>query len=44
MSKLRILLKNLKTCVFTTFPLKTMRYNMLKKHISQKNTEIWGNR
>ena len=39
-----ILLKNLQTFVFTTSPLKTLRYNMLKKHISQKNTEIWGNR
>ena len=44
MSRLPILLKNLQTFVFTISPLKTMRYNMLKNHISQKNTEIWGNR
>ena len=44
MRKLRILFKNLKTSVFTISPLKTLRYNMLKKIISQKHTEIWGNR
>ena len=40
----QIPLKNLQTCVFTISPLKTLRYNMLKKNISQKHTEIWGNR
>jgi hypothetical protein len=44
MRKMQILLKNLQNFVFTISPLKTLRYNMLKKHISQKNTEIWGNR
>ena len=43
MKALRIPLKNLQTSVFTISPLKTLRYNMLKKHISQKNTKIWGN-
>ena len=37
MRKLQILIKNLPTAVFTISPLKTLRYNMLKKHISQKN-------
>ena len=37
MRKMRILLKNLQNSVFTISPLKTLRYNMLKKHISQKN-------
>ena len=36
MRKPRILTKNLQTSVFTISPLKTMRYNMLKKKISQK--------
>ena len=40
MRKKRILLKNLQTSVFTTSPLKTMRYNMLKKHISQKTLKF----
>ena len=44
MTKLRILIKNLQTFVFTISPLKTLHYNMLKKNISQKHTEIWGNR
>ena len=44
MRKQRILIKNLQTSVFTISPLKTLRYNMLKKNISQKHTEIWGNR
>ena len=44
MRKLRTLIKNLQTFVFTISPLKTLRYNMLKKNISQKHTEIWGNR
>ena len=44
MRKQRILIKNLQTPVFTISPLKTLRYNMLKKIISQKHTEIWGNR
>ena len=43
MRRLRILIKNLQTSVFTISPLKTLRYNMLKKNISQKHTEIWGN-
>ena len=44
MRKLGILIKNLQTFVFAISPLKTLRYNMLKKNISQKHTEIWGNR
>ena len=44
MRKMRILLKNLQNSVFTISPLKTLRYNMLKNNISQKHTEIWGNR
>ena len=44
MRKPRILNKNLQPSVFTISPLKTLRYIMLKKNISQKHTEIWGNK